>query len=105
MLSIFLASAARRLAPEAAEAARRRACHAAKQSGYTISAEAVQAAEWMVLVTSLPAPAFGAEDILDLYRLRWRVELAFKRLKSVIGLNGPPGKDPTTAQVLSWRTY
>jgi IS4 transposase len=104
VLSIFLASAARRLAPEAAEAARRRACHAAKQSGYTISAEAVQAAEWVMLVTSLPAPGFGAEDILDLYRLRWRVELAFKRLKSV-GLNGPPGKDPTTAQVLSWRTY
>ncbi len=50
-------------------------------------------------MTSLPAPAFRAEDILDLYRLRWRVELAFKRLKSVIGLNDPPGKDPTTAQV------
>ncbi len=52
-----------------------------------------------MLVTSLPAPAFRAEDILDLYRLRWRVELAFRRLKSVIGLNGPRGKDPTTAQV------
>jgi hypothetical protein len=29
--------------------------------------------------------------VLDLYRLRWRIELAFKRLKSLIGLKGPPG--------------
>jgi hypothetical protein len=29
-------------------------------------------------------------DPLDLYRLRWRIELAFKRLKSVIGLKEPP---------------
>jgi hypothetical protein len=90
---------ARRLAPEAVEAARRKARHAANQSGYTISAEALGAAEWVMLVTSLRAPAFPAEDVLALYRLRWRVELAFKRLKSVIGLKGPPGKDPSTAKV------
>jgi IS4 transposase len=32
------------------------------------------------------------------YRLRWRIELAFKRLKSLIGLEGPPGKDPRPAK-------
>ncbi len=36
--------------------------------------------------------------MLDLYRLRWRVELGFKRLKSVIGLQGPPGKDEASAK-------
>jgi IS4 transposase len=38
------------------------------------------------------------QDVLALYRLRWRVELAFKRLKSVIRLKGPPGKDPRSAR-------
>ena len=28
------------------------------------------------------------------YRARWRIEMAFKRLKSIIGLSGPPGEDP-----------
>ena len=36
--------------------------------------------------------------MLDLYRLRWRIELAFKRLKSVIGLKKPPGVDQRSAK-------
>ncbi len=36
--------------------------------------------------------------MLALYRLRWRVELAFKRLKSVIGLQRPPGTDARSAR-------
>lgn len=88
---------ARRLPPEAAETARRRARRAAQKKGFTLSDEALIAAEWIVLATSLSA-AFSSEDVLALYRLRWRVELAFKRLKSVIGLKGPPGTDPRSAK-------
>jgi hypothetical protein len=90
---------AQRLPPQAAENSRRKARSSAKQSGYTISDDALQAADWVMLVTSLDASTFPAADILALYRLRWRVELAFKRLKSVIGLKGPPNKDPRTAKV------
>jgi IS4 transposase len=36
--------------------------------------------------------------VLALYRLRWRIELAFKRLKSVIGLKEPPGFDERSAK-------
>jgi hypothetical protein len=36
--------------------------------------------------------------VLALYRLRWRVELGFKRMKSVIGLYGPPGTDERSAR-------
>jgi hypothetical protein len=49
-------------------------------------------------VTSLAATEFSAADVLALYRLRWRVELGFKRLKSVIGLHGPPGTDERSAR-------
>lgn len=47
---------------------------------------------------SLSATDFPTEDILALYRLRWRIELGFKRLKSVIGLHGPPGTDERSAR-------
>jgi Transposase DDE domain len=36
--------------------------------------------------------------VLDLYRLRWRIELAFKRLKSLTGLKGPPGINERSAR-------
>ena len=52
----------------------------------------------MILVTSLPPETFPTADILALYRLRWRNELAFKRLKSLVGLRGPPGIDARSAR-------
>lgn len=84
--------------PQAAEAARRTARQAAKKGGHTISDGTLTAADWVILVTSLPAEAFSTEDILALYRLRWRIELAFKRLKSLIGLKAPPGVDERSAK-------
>ena len=44
------------------------------------------------------AQDFTTTDILALYRLRWRIELGFKRLKSVIGLKGPPVTDERSAR-------
>ena len=56
------------------------------------------AAEWVILVTSLDAKAFSSSKIGELYRTRWRIEMAFKRLKSIIGLSGPPGEDGAVAK-------
>jgi hypothetical protein len=82
----------------AAEAARRAVRQQGRKSGYTPSRETLDAASWFILVTSLPAENFTTEDVLDLYRLRWRIELAFKRLKSLIGLKKPPGTDERSAK-------
>jgi IS4 transposase len=84
--------------PQAAEAARRAAQRASMKAGDTISEGTLAAADWLILVTSLPAEAFSTGDILALYRLRWRIELAFKRLKSLIGLKAPPGMDERSAK-------
>src|SRR5215210_87769 len=84
--------------PQAAEAARRPARRAAQQGGHQISRETLAAADWVILVTSLAAEEFPTADILALYRLRWRIELAFKRLKSLVGLSGPPGADARSAR-------
>lgn len=52
----------------------------------------------MILATSLAPEDFSSADVLALYRLRWRIELGFKRLKSLIGLKGPPGVDERSAR-------
>lgn len=85
-------------APQAAEAARRKARRQAQQGGHQVSQATLEAADWVILVTSLSAADFPTADILALYRLRWRIELAFKRLKSLVGLRAPPGADPRSAR-------
>jgi IS4 transposase len=82
----------------AAQAARRQARRQGRKSGYTPSRKTLNAAGWIILVTSLPADEFSTDDVLELYRLRWRIELGFKRLKSVIGLKKPPGIDERSAR-------
>jgi len=82
----------------AAEASRRRARREARKGGHQISKGTLVAADWVILVTSLQPDAFPTADVLALYRLRWRIELGFKRLKSVVGLRGPPGTDERSAR-------
>jgi hypothetical protein len=45
------------------------------------------AAGFVLLATSLPAAGFPAEQVLAAYRLRWQIELAFKRLKSLLQID------------------
>jgi hypothetical protein len=84
--------------PEAAAEARRKARRAAQREGHTISKQTLEAADWVILVTSLTPETFTTGDVLALYRLRWRIELGFKRLKSLIGLKAPPGIDERSAR-------
>ena len=46
-----------------------------------------------LLLTSLASRHLFRQRHAELYRARWRIEMAFKRLKSLIGLGGPPGQD------------
>lgn len=84
--------------PQAAEEARRKARRSAKKGGHQLSKQTLQGADWVILITSLNSDDFTADDVLALYRLRWRIELGFKRLKSLIGLKGPPGTDERSAR-------
>jgi len=49
---------------------------------------------FVMLVTDLPREEVPAEEVLALYRLRWRVETAFKRLKSLLRLDQLRAHDP-----------
>jgi hypothetical protein len=83
---------------QAAAASRRKARRDAQRGGHQISKQTLDAADWVIMVTSLKPKDFATADVLALYRLRWRIELGFKRLKSLIGLKGPPGTDERSAR-------
>lgn len=80
----------RRKTPEAAEATRLALRRAASDKGKTLDPRSLIAAEFMILGTSLPDEGYLATDILAVYRLRWQIELAFKRLKSLLHIDRLP---------------
>jgi hypothetical protein len=73
-----------------------RLCQAQKE-GHQTSKATLEAADWVILVTSRSAQEYN-RGRADALRLRWRIELGFKRLKSLIGLRGPPGTDERSAR-------
>lgn len=82
-----------------AAAARERARirRAAQQKRKRVSPEALAAAGYTFVFTSLP-DTVQATSVLELYRARWQVELAFKRLKSLLGLSRLKKHDPQAAR-------
>jgi hypothetical protein len=87
-----------RQSPAAAAQARRKARKAARDHGHTVSQETLEAADSGVILTTLPPVAADAADILERYRLRWPMECAFKRLKSLRHLDALRAFDPDLAQ-------
>jgi hypothetical protein len=74
----------------AAEAARRRLKRAASKEQRKLSGKTLEAAGYVFVFTTLPRAQFSAAEILELYRLRWQIEMAFKRMKSLLGLGNLP---------------
>src|ERR1700730_559504 len=88
----------RRKDPEQAEAEQKRLLKAAKKHGKQPDPRSLEAAKYILLLTSLPAAVFPPTDILALYRFRWQIELAFKRFKNLAGLDQLPAKNPELAR-------
>jgi len=82
---------------QATRIARRRLERKASKSQKKVSRESWEAAQYFAVWTTLPT-TFSAEAVLELYRLRWQIELAFKRMKSILGLGHLPKKDPASAR-------
>lgn len=90
------------LCKSAAAAAReqQRMRHDASRKGRRVSAKALQSAHHIYLLTDLSAEQARADQVLELYRLRWQIEIVFKRLKSLLHLDHLRAKDAELA-----RTY
>jgi hypothetical protein len=81
----------------AAERARRKVLRKAQRNGTEAQARSLELAQYVLVLTSLPAK-FSASQVLQLYRCRWQVELAFKRLKSLLGAGHVPKSDDQSAR-------
>lgn len=73
--------------PEVAEAERQRLRQQAIKKQKKLGENSLTAAGYMMLATSLDAAGYKADEVLEMYRLRWQIELAFKRLKSILHLD------------------
>jgi hypothetical protein len=83
---------AAKLPPKEAAAARRRARQNAQKHGRTVQPTTLLVAGWVLLITSLPARCWDAPSVLRLYRVRWQVELVYKRMKSILRLGALRGR-------------
>jgi RNase P protein component len=61
--------------------------------------QTLKAAEYVLIFTTL-GPDISAEQVMTLYRLRWQIELEFKRLKSLLQLGHLKKHDARAAR--SW---
>ena len=82
---------------EAAEAERRRILREASRKGRTADPRTLKAAAFFFVLTSVLQQELTAEKALELYRLRWQIEMAFKRMKGLLHLGDLPMKDPQLA--------
>jgi Transposase DDE domain len=89
---------ARPLPPAEAQKARERVSKQARKKGKKVSPDTLLAAGFVLLLTNLPAHTGEAARVAWLYRLRWQVELYFKRLKSLLQFDQLRAKDPRLVQ-------
>lgn len=71
----------------------------AKHKKRTQDERSLLAAGFVMVVSNLPDTIWTTSEILALYRLRWQIELLFKRLKSLLHFDHLRATDPQLAQV------
>jgi hypothetical protein len=84
--------------PEATERQQARLRRRASRKGYQTDPRTLRTAGFMMLLTSLQPEQASAEAVVRLYRVRWQIELAFKRLKSLGGFAQLRASDPRLAR-------
>ena len=69
-----------------------------REEGHQVTRESLETAAWAIVFTTVPRARMKAGAVLQLYRLRWQVELEIKRGKSIGGLSRLPNfRDDTIA--------
>lgn len=87
-----------RKSADAAQRAKDRLLKTAKKKGKTVAPETLEFAEYIFVLTTLTSAEASATNVLELYRARWQIELAFKRLKSLLQAGHVPKYDPASAR-------
>lgn len=84
--------------PEATERQHQKLYRKASRKGHKTDPRTLRTAGFIMLVTSLSVTSATADDVVRLYRMRWQIELAFKRLKSLGGFAALQASDPRLAR-------
>lgn len=81
----------------ATDRARRKILRKAQRNQFRVRPETLELAAYVLVWTNL-APSYSSRRVLELYRQRWQIELAFKRLKSLTQLGHLPKRDPESSR-------
>ncbi|MEW6236055.1 MAG: transposase [Candidatus Omnitrophota bacterium] len=68
-----------------------------EQKQRSLDPEILALHRYIILATSLPE-SVSMRQVLELYCVRWQIELAFKRLKFIMGLGHLPKEDDESAK-------
>ena len=68
------------------------------KQGSELQPETLIYAEYVMVLTTFPEREFPARLVLELYRLRWQIDLVFKRFKQIAQLGHLPKQDPESAK-------
>jgi hypothetical protein len=71
-----------RLSEEQAAERREKVRKEAQAKGYKVSEQALALCDWLVVITNVPRKMLSGKEVLEVYRVRWQVELVFKTWKS-----------------------
>jgi hypothetical protein len=83
---------------EAATLAKRKTQRRAQRKGQALRAVTLEHAAWIVVLTTVPEAVLADDAVLQWYRVRWQIELAFKRLKSLGDVGHLPKSDERSSR-------
>lgn len=83
---------------QTAQRARERAERESRKKGHAVRADTLEAAGYIFVFTTLDPLRWKPEVVLEVYRGRWQIELAFKRLKSILAVGHLRKTDPEGAK-------
>lgn len=82
----------------AAEKERQKILREAARKKRKADPRSLEAAEYTFVLTSMGEEQLPAAEALELYRFRWQIEMAFKRLKGLLGLDQLLAQDSNLAR-------
>lgn len=90
--------AIRKSEPAAARARQKALRERTKKGRAAVDLRTLELAGYLFVLTNLP-PDVSAESVLQLYRLRWQIEIKFKTLKSLFHLDNVPARNDESLRV------
>ena len=90
--------ATRKSEPAAARARQKALRERTKKGRAAVDIRTLELAGYFFVLTNLP-PEVSAESVLQLYRLRWQIEMKFKTLKSLFHLDNVPARNDESLRV------